>query len=132
MRDVLLHRDRTTEYSLSTWGQVHLEEWSNATGHSWRKWVDIYPQWTGQYEWSWGVMPILNDASCFWDSTNFWSHRDWGLLEISNGEPMLEDSYSHLAFWAAIKSPLVIGTKLEGIKREILEILMNRKLITFN
>ena len=52
--------------------------------------------------------------------------------EVGNGNLTLEENRSHFALWAALKSPLIIGTPLDGIKPEILEILSNRELIAFN
>jgi alpha-galactosidase len=132
MRDALLKQNRTIQYSLCAWGHAHVEQWGNNTGHSWRMWGDIYPEWLGQWQWSWGLMPILNHASFFWKYTNFWSHNDWDMLEVGNGNLTYEQSRSHFALWAALKSPLIIGTKLEGIQPEILEILANKELIAFN
>ncbi|TIC98816.1 putative alpha-galactosidase B [Colletotrichum higginsianum] len=134
MRDALLAQERTIQYSLCAWGHAHVEAWGNETGHSWRMWGDIYPEWYGQHQWSWGLMPILNHAA-FWsgpDVNGFWGHGDWDMLEVGNGNLTYEESRSHFAFWAALKSPLIIGTKLEGIRPEILAILANRELVAFN
>ncbi|CRJ84731.1 hypothetical protein BN1708_009137 [Verticillium longisporum] len=132
MRDELLKQDRTIQYSLCAWGHAHVEQWGNDTGHSWRMWGDIYPVWHGKHEWSWGIAPILNHASFFWNTTDFWGHNDWDMLEVGNGELTLAESRSHFALWAALKSPLIIGTRLEGIKPEILAILANKELVDFN
>lgn len=134
MRDALLAQDRTIEYSLCAWGHAHVEAWGNETGHSWRMWGDIYPEWLGQHQWSWGLMPILNHAA-FWSSAQvngFWGHGDWDMLEVGNGNLTLAESRSHFAFWAALKSPLIIGTRLDGIAPEVLEILVNKELVAFN
>ncbi|PKS13152.1 hypothetical protein jhhlp_000494 [Lomentospora prolificans] len=132
MRDALAAQDRTIQYSLCAWGHAHVERWGNDTGHSWRMWGDIYPVWFGKHEWSWGVMPILNHASFFWNTTDFWGHNDWDMLEVGNGNLTLEESRSHFALWAALKSPLIIGTRLVDIKPEILEILGNKEIVAFN
>ena len=132
MRDALLSQNRTIQYSLCAWGHAHVEHWGNATGHSWRMWGDIYPEWYGQHDYSWGLMPILNHASFFWESSDFWGHSDWDMLEVGNGNLTYEESRSHFALWAALKSPLVIGTPLHGVKEEVLEILANRELVAFN
>ncbi|KAK1572728.1 alpha-galactosidase, partial [Colletotrichum navitas] len=133
MRDALLAQDRSIQYSLCAWGHAHVEAWGNETGHSWRMWGDIYPAWDGLHKGSWGVMPILNHAA-FWGagSTGFWGRGDWDMLEVGNGGLTLEESRSHFAFWAALKSPLIIGTRLEGIRPEVLAILANRELVRFN
>lgn len=132
MSDALLATNRTIQYSECAWGHARVDEWGALLGHSWRMWGDIYPQWFGQYEWSWGLMPILNHASFFYNSTDFYGHADWDMLEVGNGDLTYEENRSHFALWAALKSPLIIGTPLDGIKPEILEILSNKDLIAFN
>jgi alpha-galactosidase len=62
-------------------------------------------------------MPILNQASFFWNTTDFWGHNDWDMLEIGNGNPTYEENRSHFAMWAALKSPLIIGTPLDDIQK---------------
>ncbi|KAI4705869.1 hypothetical protein J4E81_000754 [Alternaria sp. BMP 2799] len=132
MSDALLATNRTIEYSQCAWGHAHIEQWGNATGHSWRMWGDIYPEWYDKHQYSWGIMPILNHASFFNNDTDFWGHGDWDMLEVGNGNLTLQESRSHFALWAALKSPLIIGTPLHGIEPEILEILSNKELIDFN
>lgn len=132
MSDALLATNRTIEYSQCAWGHGHVDEWGNLTGHSWRMWGDIYPTWSGKHEGSWGIMPILNHASFFHNSTNFWGHADWDMLEVGNGNLTIDENRSHFAMWAALKSPLIIGTPLDTIKPDILEILSNKDLIAFN
>jgi alpha-galactosidase len=132
MSDALVAANRTIQYSQCAWGHAHVDLWGNSTGHSWRMFGDIYAGWIGQSDGRWGVMPILNHASFFYNSTDFWGHGDWDMLEVGNGDLTIEENRSHFAMWAALKSPLIIGTPLDGIKPEILEILSNRDLIAFN
>ncbi|KAK7928293.1 hypothetical protein PG985_005291 [Apiospora marii] len=132
MRDALLAQDRTIQYSLCIWGHANVVAWGNGTGHSWRMYSDIYPAWTGNHQGSLGLMPILNQAAFYWNVSGFWGHNDWDMLEVGNGNLTLEENRSHFALWAALKSPLVIGTKLDGIRPEILTILKNEELIAFN
>jgi alpha-galactosidase len=132
MRDALLKQDRTIQYSLCAWGGAHVERWGNSTGHSWRMWGDILPEWSGKFEYSWGLMPIVNQAARHWNDSGFWAHNDWDMLEVGNGNLTYEESRTHFALWAAFKSPLIIGTRLEGIKKEILGILSNKELLDFN
>lgn len=77
-------------------------------------------------------MPILNHASFFYNTTNFWGHGDWDMLEVGNGDLTVQESRSHFALWAALKSPLIIGTPLHNIKPEILKIFLTKELIDFN
>lgn len=132
MRDALLEQDRTIQYSLCIWGHANVVEWGNQTGHSWRMFSDIYPAWTGAYEYSQALMPILNQAAFYWDVPDFWGHNDWDMLEVGNGNLTYEENRSHFALWAALKSPLIIGTKLDTISDEVLAILKNEELIAFN
>lgn len=53
------------------------------------------------------------------------------MLEVGNGNLTLEENRSHFALWCAFKSPLIIGTPLDTIKKPILDILSNRELIDF-
>lgn len=132
MRDALLKQDRTIQYSLCAWGHAHVEQWGNGTGHSWRMWGDIMPSWKGNNQGSWGVTPIINQASFLWNTTNFWGHNDWDMLEVGNGGLTIEENRSHFGMWCALKSPLIIGTPLDSIKQPILDILSNEELIGFN
>ena len=122
----------TIQYSLCAWGHAHVERWGNQTGHSWRMWGDIMPRWDGKEQWSWGLMPIVKQASLTWSWTDFWGRNDWDMLEVGNGNLTLEENRSHFAMWCALKSPLIIGTPLDGIDAAILGILSNRELIAFN
>ncbi|KAL6155145.1 hypothetical protein ACJQWK_00623 [Exserohilum turcicum] len=132
MSDALLNTKRSIQFSECVWGHAHVDEWGSETGHSWRMWGDIFPRWQGQYGNVWGIMPILNHASFFYNTTNFWGHGDWDMLEVGNGDLTVQESRSHFALWAALKSPLIIGTPLHNIKPEILKIFLTKELIDFN
>ncbi|KAK0645791.1 glycoside hydrolase superfamily [Cercophora newfieldiana] len=132
MGDALRSQNRTIQYSLCAWGHAHVEQWGNTTGHSWRMWGDIMPAWAGKEQWSWGLMPIVNQASFLWNASDFWGHNDWDMLEVGNGDLSVEENRNHFAMWCALKSPLIIGTPLDRIRPEVLGILGNRELIAFN
>lgn len=109
-----------------------MQTWGNGTGHSWRMYGDINPSWSGQNGGTWGVTPILNHASFFWNSTDFWGHNDWDMLEVGIGSLTYEESRSHFAMWAALKSPLIIGTPLADVSDDIVQILLNKELLAYN
>lgn len=132
MGDALVNQNRTIQYSLCAWGHAHVEQWGNSTGHSWRMWGDIMPKWDGKEQWSWGLMPIVNQASFLWSATDFWGHSDWDMLEVGNGQLTIEENRSHFAVWCMLKSPLIIGTRLDTIAKPVLDILSNKELIAFN
>jgi alpha-galactosidase len=63
--------------------------------------------------------------------SNFWGHNDADMLEIGNGLNPAE-SRSHFAFWAAMKSPLLIGTNVQTLSNDEIGILRNQWLLFFN
>ncbi|EHK97738.1 putative alpha-galactosidase B [Glarea lozoyensis 74030] len=125
MSDALLAQNRTILYSLCNWGHAAVEEWGHQLGSSWRMTGDISPQW-------WRVSEILNQMSFKSAYADFWEHNDADMLHIGNGNLTMEESRSHFAFWAAIKSPLIIGTALDRLAAEKVAILKNAHLLAFH
>lgn len=41
---------------------------------------------------------------------DFWGYLDPDMLEVGNGNLTLAENRAHFALWAAMKSPLIIGT----------------------
>jgi alpha-galactosidase len=44
------------------------------------------------------------------NSADFWGYPDPDMLEVGNGNLTMEENRAHFALWAAMKSPLIIGT----------------------
>ncbi|KAF2204002.1 alpha-galactosidase 1 [Delitschia confertaspora ATCC 74209] len=124
MRDALLAQDRPILYSLCEWGTAGVQQWGNSTGSSWRMSDDINPTWSR-------IVNILNQNSFYLNNVDFWGHSDADMLEVGNGLTV-QQSRSHFALWAAMKSPLLIGTDLSKITTDQLEILKNKYLLAFN
>ncbi|KAI9053878.1 hypothetical protein LZ554_002825 [Drepanopeziza brunnea f. sp. 'monogermtubi'] len=125
MRDALLAQNRTMLYSLCNWGLAGVDSWGNATGNSWRSSGDIDPLWSR-------IMEILNFNSFQLNSVGFWGHNDADMLEVGNGGLTDAECRSHFAFWAAMKSPIIIGTELERLKKGLVDVLKNQYLLAFN
>ncbi|EAW14901.1 glycoside hydrolase family 27 protein [Aspergillus clavatus NRRL 1] len=125
MRDALLGVEHTIFYSLCEWGQADVSAWGNATGNSWRMSGDITPSWDR-------IAAIANENSFLLNHVDFWGHSDPDMLEVGNGDLTLAENRAHFALWAAMKSPLIIGTALDGIDPAHLEILLNKYLIAFH
>ncbi|TVY38815.1 putative alpha-galactosidase B [Lachnellula occidentalis] len=125
MRNALLAQNRTILYSLCEWGQAAVPTWGNSTGNSWRVTGDITPDWPR-------IAQILNENSFLLNAVDFWGHNDPDMLEIGNGALTLEENRSHFAFWAATKSPLIIGTALDALPADLLDILKNEYLLAFS
>lgn len=57
---------------------------------------------------------------------------DMDMLEIGVANMTLYQQQTHFAFWAALKSPLIIGADLAKISNESLAILTNKEIIALN
>jgi alpha-galactosidase len=78
------------------------------------------------------ILEILNENSFYMNYVNFWGHSDPDMLEVGNGALTPEETRSHFALWAAMKSPLLIGTDLTNISSDNVAILKNQYLLAFN
>lgn len=125
MRDALLAQNRPILYSLCEWGTADVITWGNETAHSWRTTNDINPSWSR-------ILSILNQNSFMTNAGGFYGHNDPDMLEVGNGNLTYEENRSHFALWAALKSPLLIGTNLQSLSQELLDVLRNRALLAFN
>jgi len=63
---------------------------------------------------------------------NFYGHSDPDMLEVGNGNLTDQENRSHFALWAIMKSPLLIGTDLNNLGSDKVEILKNQYLLAFN
>ena len=140
MRDALKKQDREILLSICGWGYADVYKWwvllcqigesclpncrGNDTGVNWRSTGDIFPGWDN-------VVRILNINSFKMHHTNFWGRNDADMLEIGNGLNEAE-SRSHFAFWAAMKSRLLIGADVSKLNDGQLGILKNKFLLDFN
>lgn len=60
------------------------------------------------------------------------SFADMDMLEIGIANMTLHEERTHFSFWAALKSPLIIGADLRKISNESLSVLKNEKMIAVN
>ncbi|KAF8246230.1 glycoside hydrolase [Wilcoxina mikolae CBS 423.85] len=125
MRDALGTQNRTIVYSMCEWGQAGVEQWGNDTAQSWRVTDDIFPYWEK-------IAHIAAYNSRLLNHVGFYSHNDADMLEIGNGNLTYPEARSHFALWAAMKSPLLIGTDLGVLEDRLVRILGNRYLLDFN
>ncbi|KAI0150188.1 glycoside hydrolase family 27 protein [Xylariaceae sp. FL1272] len=96
----------------------------NETGNSWRMSGDIRASFGS-------VLSILNQNSFIVNDVDFYGHNDADMLEVGNGLTLAEER-THFAFWAAMKSPLLIGTNLATASSDSVAILLNKYLLAFN
>jgi alpha-galactosidase len=57
---------------------------------------------------------------------------DLDMLEVGHGGMSTEEYRSHFSLWAALKSPLILGTNLLTISQPIFDILSNPEIIAIN
>lgn len=57
---------------------------------------------------------------------------DMDMLEIGNGNMTLHEQQTHMSFWAALKSPLIIGADLQRLAVESLDVLRNKDIIAIS
>lgn len=124
MRDALLAQNHTILYSLCEWGDAGVQTWGNTTGSSWRSSGDITNTWAS-------VLNYLNQNSFYLNYVDFWGHSDPDMLEVGNGLT-IQESRSHFALWAAMKSPLLIGTDLAKLDQDSVDVLKNKYLLAFS
>lgn len=124
MSDALDKQDRVILLSICEWGFANVFEWGNDTAISWRASGDIQKDW-GR------IMVNLNMNSFKMDYVNFWGHNDGDLLEVGNGLNA-QQSRSHFALWAAMKSPLFLSTDIVNMSDQDLALVSNKYLIAFN
>ncbi|KAL4981019.1 putative alpha-galactosidase B [Aspergillus desertorum] len=141
MLDALNNQDRTILYSLCNWGNAAVNSWGAEIGNSWRISGDISP---GRGEVGPGrtriatwerIAEIANEMSFLVrEYAGLWGWPDADMLEVGNGEGELTvaENRAHFALWAAMRSPLLIGTNLDKIEQEYLSILKNPTLLAFH
>lgn len=121
----LQKQSRTILYSLCEWGTAGVEHWGKSIAQSWRVTDDISPRWDK-------IVNISQYNSHILNYVDFFGHNDADMLDIGNGALTVPECRTHFALWAAMKSPLLIGTDLAKLSQELVEVLKNRALLSFN
>ncbi|ETS64629.1 alpha-galactosidase alpha-n-acetylgalactosaminidase [Moesziomyces aphidis] len=146
MGNALRETGRDILFSLCQWGDQFPWFWADQIAHSYRISGDItatfsdtgkdcacktaYCLNTGYAGCS--VMTIIRkmrEISYFQHPGSF---ADMDMLEIGIANMTLDEERTHFSFWAALKSPLIIGADLRTISNESLSVLRNEKMIAVN
>ncbi len=125
MRDALAKQKHEILLSICIWGTADIYSWGNDTGVSWRMSGDISPNWGS-------VTHIINTNSFKMNYVDFWGHNDADMLEVGNGDLTAAETRSHFALWAAMKSPLLIGSDIKTMSQDNIDLLKNKHLLAFN
>ncbi|KAJ1017733.1 hypothetical protein NDA16_005052 [Ustilago loliicola] len=112
---------------VSSGSPVGPDQWTKGLSTSYRLSDDIASGWIN-------VVRILNQAiPISLNSRSGPGHfADGDLLEVGNSGMTIDEQASHFAFWAYIKSPLVISTDLSTISPAAKAILLNKGIIAIN
>ncbi|EDP49926.1 hypothetical protein KXW98_003471 [Aspergillus fumigatus] len=145
MQKALELSGRQIFYSVCEWGYQFPWHWGGKIGHSYRMSGDITAKFTNETGCACKTAYCLNTgyAGCSvlsiirkmreisqYQTPGHWLDMD--MLEIGNGEMTLYQQQTHFAFWAALKSPLIIGADLSKLSDESVAVLKNKDIIAVN
>ena len=148
MAQALKATGRPILYSLCSWGEDYVHTWAISIANSWRISGDIYDSFTrpddlcscteasnphcvapGSHC---SVLNIINKVAPYVDRGQYGGWNDLDMLEVGQGGMTFEEYKAHFGMWAALKSPLLIGTDLRSLNAEALTILNNPAVIAVN
>ncbi|OJJ75291.1 hypothetical protein ASPBRDRAFT_193937 [Aspergillus brasiliensis CBS 101740] len=145
MKNALALSGRDIFYSVCGWGYQFPWHWGGDIGHSYRISGDITASFANETKCECKTAYCLNTgyAGCSvltiinkmkeisqYQTRGHWSDMD--MLEVGNANFTLNQQQTHFAFWAALKSPLIIGADLSKLSNDSLAVLTNKAIISIN
>ncbi|KAL4883039.1 glycoside hydrolase superfamily [Aspergillus karnatakaensis] len=145
MARALMDSGREIFYSVCEWGFQFPWHWGGGIGHSYRMSGDITASFINETGCPCKTAYCLNTgyAGCsvtsiirkmreisVYQEKGHWLDMD--MLEVGVGDMTVYMQQTHFAFWAALKSPLIIGADIRSLSEETLEILKNKEIIALN
>ncbi|KAJ7015959.1 glycoside hydrolase family 27 protein [Mycena alexandri] len=128
MSNALAATGRPILFSACEWGVQDPARWpASAVANSWRISNDIGPpaSWDNLFR----IIKSAFALSPFYVPGGF---NDLDMLEVGNSGLTADEQQTHFAFWAAVKSPLIISTDLTAISSQALAVLKNTRIIALN
>ncbi|KAF8604686.1 glycoside hydrolase, partial [Ceratobasidium sp. AG-I] len=116
---------RPIQYGICNWGNANVWTWGARVGHSWRMSGDSSATWSY-------ITSIITQNTYYLDYVGMSSCNDMDMMEIGNGALTLNEQRTHFAMWAALKSPILLGTDLSKLNSTQLAILKNTELLAFS
>ncbi|KAL2851021.1 alpha-galactosidase D [Aspergillus pseudoustus] len=126
MSHYIQSQDRPILFQICEWGIDFPALWAPALGHSWRIGNDIIPHWRSIFRTLNQAVPQMHFAG-----PGQWPDLDMLLVGLDSVLSVPEEQ-THFSLWAVLKSPLVIGAAIGGMRAESLDILGNKDVIAFN
>ena len=147
MSNALNTTGRQITYSLCNWGDDKPWEWASTIANSARMSGDIFdsfdtpttscPCGPDDYYcqlpgYACSVVNILGKASHIVSKNQPGYWNDLDMLEVGNGGMEYDEYKLHFSMWAAIKSPLIMGNKLDELSPEDYAILINQAVLAIS
>jgi alpha-galactosidase len=127
--DALRSTGRDVLLSICEWGNNRPWEWGKKIGNMWRTTGDITDKWVGKYNYSWGVMSIVDMNEPLWPHAGPGHWNDPDMLEVGNGGLSDTEYRTHFSLWAMMAAPLIAGNDIAAMDDATRAILMNRDVI---
>ncbi|GLA54736.1 hypothetical protein AnigIFM63604_000882 [Aspergillus niger] len=145
MKNALALSSRDIFYSVCGWGYQFPWHWGGDIGHSYRMSGDITTSFINETECQCktayclntgyagcSVLTIINKMKEISQHQTPGHWLDMDMLEVGNANFTLNQQQTHFAFWAALKSPLIIGADLSKLSNDSLAVLTNEAIISIN
>jgi len=129
MSDALRSTGRDIILSICEWGSNQPWLWGKNIGNLWRTTGDITDKWAGKYNYSWGVLNIVDMNEPLWPFAGPSHWNDPDMLEVGNGGLTTTEYRSHFSLWAMMAAPLIAGNDIAKMDEATREILTNKEVI---
>ncbi|KAK5136687.1 hypothetical protein LTR08_002340 [Meristemomyces frigidus] len=148
MSQALNATGRQILYSMCNWGQDHPWDWAYSIANSWRATGDIYDSFDRPdvrcpcseeqgFDCAFpgfhcSVMNIINKVVWFIHRSQPGGWNDLDMLEIGNGGQTDDEYKIHMTMWAALKSPLIMGTDIRSLDANAYSIYTNPAILALS
>ncbi|GIG62878.1 hypothetical protein Lfu02_72500 [Longispora fulva] len=122
MRDALAATGRPIVFSVCEWGDNAPWDWAPALGNLWRTTHDITDSWSSMIG-----NARQNSTHASIAGPGGWNDPD--MMQIGNGGMTDTEYRTHFSLWAAMASPLLIGSDIRNVSTATLNILTNADVI---
>lgn len=125
MRDAIAATGKKITYSISEYGYTKPWTWGAPIANLWRTTGDIGPTWGS-------VANIIESQAALAGTSAPGAWNDPDMLQIGNGAFTPAETRSHVAMWAMLAAPLMVGTLVDRLPQSTLDVLRNPRLIAID
>lgn len=129
MSQALQATGRDIVFAICEWGNNEPWLWARNIGNTWRTTGDIYDAWEGRFDYSIGLVDIIDMQAGLapFAGPGHWNDPD--MMEIGNGGMTDVEYRTHFSMWAILAAPLIAGNDLANMSEATRAILTNREVI---